>query len=185
MKIETIYLPDQVILIDKEAEIKEGNYYLFENILYQAKSSNENRDKCSKIIAANPAIGDLPLLPLPDDEVEKLADDWYCKEFDFESVRNTKDGLNILKRHRKNFIAGYKAAKQNSFTKEDIMVWYKYVKTHTCQEAFEYLEKKKQKPQFFPEMICDGKCAINDCHCKYIGTSIPKIVDGVMQGTWK
>lgn len=36
----------------------------------------------------------------------QAADDWYCKEYNFEEVRNTPDGKRILERKRKPFIAG-------------------------------------------------------------------------------
>ena len=33
------------------------------------------------------------------------------------------------------------------YTKEDIMIWYQHVKTHTCDESFEYLNKIKKEKQ--------------------------------------
>lgn len=50
------------------------------------------------------------------------------------------------------FIEGARIGKSlddKKFTKEDIMAWYKYVKTHTCEEAFEHLKKIKQQPKTF------------------------------------
>lgn len=54
-----------------------------------------------------------PIPPKVSDDLEKMADDWYCKEYDFDTVRNTNDGLTILKKNRKPFIAGFKAAQSN------------------------------------------------------------------------
>lgn len=96
-------------------------------------------------------------------DVEKLAEMYIRNGKDFKA-----EGLSEYQNGKMNgFADGYnQALKSNAnkkWTDEDMMTWYKYVKTHTCEEAFKHLQsltKEQSKGDIVIECeveICNGE----------------------------
>jgi hypothetical protein len=185
MNIETIYLENKVILVDKDAWLKEGDFFYSEfkgekrTLLYNHQIIPFPNDY--KILAANPPIADLPLLPLPDEEEAiKLFGNPQDILTNDEGVR---EGVTI------GFMLGYKAAKEGAFTKEDMISFGKYVQDVASSQTFhnktltavklllEIHLSRKPKPQFIPEM--------EEYDNENPSNIQPKIVDGKIVGKWE
>lgn len=206
MKTETIYLPDSIILVNTEAVIQElwegwaykhdvgGSTTIHKNgaetdnptmhgVFKHHYTTNPWYKDARKVIAANPKLGDLPLLPLPEDEALKFAD----------TIDKNIDEYSHGRWYGR--IEGFNTAKQNCFTKEDMAEFanfvvkeeYKGNKTYT-KDLLELYLAQKPKPQFIPEMETCTQCDENkvglNCICHYKELQ-PKIVDGKLCGTWK
>lgn len=202
MNHETIYLENSTILVDKEAEIKCNDYYFMwlkpsekkytVNICHDGLALNNLSSKevmrrnpftSYKILAANPKLGDLPLLPLPD-EAEKLAKEIKSFESDDRLYTAYQDGL------EDGFIKGYKAAKQDTFTKDDMIgfaEWsgknYKWTdnndEEYKSEELLQLYIDRNLKKQFVPEMM-----QVEDAFEKE-NSFKPKVINGIIQGTWE
>lgn len=138
---ELIYLNNNIIAIDREAEIKEGDYCYFyypvineQSIIIAERSIIQETicfkeeyyaiDCCSKIIASKLPLENLPLIPQSvfekhEEDVEKLAEKWVFETNGHKWSNNDNSaGDNYA-----SFIAGYQAAKskQKEFAREDII----------------------------------------------------------------
>lgn len=114
------------------AEIGDYFHNRLENRIEKAASGKINT---GKVVASNDPALELPMLPDVEEDINQLAEDNCALD----------TGINRTK-WIKGFVTGYKAASKKQYSKEDIMTWYKYVKTHTVKEAFTYLESLKPKP---------------------------------------
>ena len=202
MKFETKIIGNQYLLLDVEGEIKEGDWCCADNHAGKGfiQSLNKTPFKTklwSKILAATPRIGELPLLPpLPseDDEVERMAE--KCRE-EINRIAHccTNEENNVFDT---GYILGYKAAKADKmYSLEDMKKAIEkaqttaYVKTQlysdhstvkhnfTADEIIQSLSKPKVH-EFVPEME-----TINQDYRFDVGQiTRPKILNGVMQGQW-
>ena len=115
-----------------------------EEIIYSyVEGINENRRSVYEIIAG---IGALPSIDYNGFDLELGNIEGLASEYEKENGGAFSVGIKDA------FIEGARIGKSlddKKFTKEDIMAWYKYVKTHTCEEAFEHLKKIKQQPKTF------------------------------------
>lgn len=113
-----------------------------EEIIYSyVEGINENRRSVYEIIAG---IGALPSIDYNGFDLELGNIEGLASEYEKENGGAFSVGIKDA------FIEGARKEKSlndKKFTKEDIMAWYKYVKTHTCEEAFEHLKKIKQQPK--------------------------------------
>jgi hypothetical protein len=161
MNTQTIHLPDRIILIDTEAKIKEGDMIGRNTEPYFIKAQkgwNNDLDLQYRVIlAATPALGDLPLLPLPDDEVKSLALE-HIDTIMFQEPDLRMQAYN-------SYVLGYKAAKRNPHTKDELIaaidnafsagVGFSSLRTFKGDlETFkqDYFKALEQKQQFIPEM---------------------------------
>lgn len=129
------YTKDYLLLIDEEAEIKEGDYYFSKNNnIVTTCDSKEEAKECAvlrhndfKIIAHRPLTKeakelDLLLLPNPFEEINiedlsEKADDYACY------------GRPLGEKYlafKKGFIEGYKTAQSEQFSLEDLKKAYNY-----------------------------------------------------------
>lgn len=213
MKTQTIHLPDKIILIhtdntSPQAEITRG--WVYDKADHKAEfiaeitelgarlwdeTTYRSLNQYAKIIAANPALGDLPLLPMPDDEVEKLALE-HIDTIMFQEPDLRMQAYN-------SYVLGYKAAKHNSSTKDELIeaidnafaagVGFSSLRTFKVdlekfkQDYFKALDQK-QKPQFIPEMEEAQILTVKgnaDQFNEYKYTKQPKAVDGKLCGKWE
>lgn len=102
-------------------------------------------DECFKIIAQlNPELKDIPPFEIVKQEVddqEQLISEIIEKLGGFDKDRYRISEEYIIKRKNSKELN-----EDKRYSKEDIMTWYKHVKTHTCQEAFIHLEKSLSTP---------------------------------------
>lgn len=200
----TIHLDRQIILVDKNTETTyTGKVF---NTLHKTISDGVSGNFYDyKIIAANPSIADLPLLPLPDvkdDEVEKMANIESERSFNFPycdfqgkriGIDDEHTGQALRGAYCQGFEQAYKAAKENTFTKEDMIEFGEFMrKEKWAEQGNAWLAKvnkpkdflqlyldQKPKPQFIPEM---------ENNFSYTGLRTEqqlKIVDGKMVGKWE
>lgn len=135
------------------------------------------------VASNNPELNNLPKLPPVEEDVEKLA----LKHFPEYIGNNTDIQKQISKRI--GFTEGYKAASKKKYTEEDIMTFYKHVKTHTFQEAIDHLNKSLNP---LPKQVEVEMELGESCHCSNVGytlgdggcaernrcTVIPEEIDG-------
>lgn len=161
-QFKTIYLEDQVVLVDNspEAEILKGDYCVHPKQII-SKYSFSPPVNSSKIIAATPKLGDLPLLPLPDDEVDLSFPIWY-------SGMDKSKVQSAYKRFVKE--TGCKAATK-TFTKENMIGFAEWIKNNddwdlqpenfqlrgdnsgkSTEELLQIYIDQTTKPQFVPKM---------------------------------
>ncbi len=114
MKLLPIPLEQGIVLVDENAEIKEGELEMFNGKMRQYSGGRSDRGD-GKILCQTPELS-LPNIPYVElkvkDDVEKLA----LKECDKGLYRNTRDLL-IL---RRGFIIGYNS-NPNKFNEEDMI----------------------------------------------------------------
>jgi hypothetical protein len=176
MKTETIYLENQVILVSDEIA---GFTYNKPTWNSDRKIGMSENNRSRIIIAANPKLGDLPLLPMPDDEASLL----YANNYKNKGLKAFDDGADTGGATKRDLEAaaigiaiGYKAAKKNSSTKEDMIgfvewlrknlylptvyKWYLHsdtTKFYSEEELLKIYLDQKQKPQFIPEIeVCES-----------------------------
>lgn len=109
-KIEKIAVNGHYVWVDKDAEIKEGDYCLHNNIIKQAIGDTiPFANKCSeKIIAASP---ELELEGVPD-WVEFQATEYASKRIELDPVYS--NGLYY------GFLEGHRVARKELFTEDDV-----------------------------------------------------------------
>ena len=100
---DIIHLNGQSYMVDKEAEISDGDWYIHNNKVIQAYKSSEElrnimKNLCAKILASTDTSLGLPLLPAFEENIEELA-------------KKTLGYTPISLLDISNFKAGYKAAK--------------------------------------------------------------------------
>lgn len=100
------------------------------------------------IIASDDKSLNLPLLPPIEEDVQKISDEfgdfWARNNGSYDNLKDEEEKEDFEEEKGKysfGFFNGYKAAKAKQYTEEDIMKWYKYVKTHTVEEAFTHLKQ--------------------------------------------
>lgn len=195
MEHKVIHIPDKYLLVvdNKRATEFKGFYYVpnedrVANFIYPHNENLHKVFEAYKILAHLPINGSpelsgvdwLPELPEEDCTAEKLAKE-YCKHTQTELLASGQyDG----------FVEGYKAASQKRYTEEDILLWYKYVKTHTVEEAFAYLHSLSTPkiPIGFEFEMDTSRIPYGDDDWKTIETGIKTIPNeqgiSVAQGTW-
>lgn len=125
--MKTIQTKTHLLLVDETIKGRSGynyNYGLFkiDKLEYSYEKHSTEWNCCVKIIAASPKLGDLPefetLPPNTGDDVEKLADDYFNKNYPVEITR-ASDKKAILE----DYIAGYRQAKsETGFSLEDMVI---------------------------------------------------------------
>lgn len=207
MKTKLIDHPQYYLLVDEEAEIKEGDYvydtHFHKNIIWRVKNGDignpKNLDFCVKIIAHLPkgnapkleGVDLMPELPNDEEDVEQLAKDYYkyrCEiEEDNFKQRNKKDITS-------SFIAGYKAAKQSEKKYSEVIKllknicdWSSY-KEHPigkqAQQALDILQSLSTTTPIDFEVEMVDEIVDLGRH----GSTIvykPKVINGVLQGCWR
>lgn len=129
---DIIHLNNEMYMILIFDYLKKGDSYIAVDRTTVIKSCEKDGYAGLRIIATtNKSLG-LPLLPAIQENIQDLAH------------KHTKDLLLTSEGRTQRwwgFIFGYEAAKAKKYTEEDIMTFYKYVKTHTFQEAMNHLNK--------------------------------------------
>ena len=134
--------------VDDKEESNMGEWGYFEHDDRIAKSYIFGGKKI--ITTNNPAITDVPRLPEPDGQediktlAEKYAQD-QCKDV-IDGMRYDKS--DIIHLIREVFKDGYAAKGKGMYSEDDLMVFYKHVKTHTVEEAMNHMKALK-----FPKPI--------------------------------
>lgn len=118
-----------------QEKIKQGDYVLVDGSIFPVLNGefDETLDYPKILFSTNPKDTRFPYLVMPSKEQEALI---------FANTINPKQDEYSHGRWYGR-IEGFNA-NPAKYTKEDIMTWYKHVKTHTCQEAFEHLDKSLQ-----------------------------------------
>lgn len=156
MNLQIIKTYSYWLLADSEAEPKYGKYVLIGTALAIIGEAAPDLFSGEPIVLAHLPIGAAPLLegvpvlpelPKQEEDVELTLEDFYYNE---EQYRFYKSG-----KHR--VVNKLKAASQGKmYSREDILKWYKHVKTHTVEEAFAHLESlspvQEQEWVFEPEL---------------------------------
>ena len=184
-------ITDNYILITSDEEIKDGEWYvnIEKKYLYLSdfefgEKINPNQVKANKKIIAHLPLGKsnplykapfplLPPLPSGEDDVEKLADEWY----------KNASLLSNLQADYYLFIEGYNKAKEKyRFSEEDMVQAFAYGRTLEPFDSFEdFIQSLSQ-----PEMPIGFKCEMRDYITPFssILYTSPLISDGIMQGEW-
>jgi hypothetical protein len=202
--MKTIQTEKYLLLCDETAEIKEGNWFVAldeTNDIYKANTlwvniCKDQPQKCNKILASSPKLGDLPefetLPPNIEDDVEKLALNFAKTPISNHKEQDLNTEIWISGARQNGFIAGYKQAKfETMFSLDDIENTYQQgfddciAGKHLLQTYKDIITKPKQY-EFIPKMefIEDDDDYFND---EETGRSNqqPKIINNKIQGTWK
>lgn len=198
--MKTIQTSTHLLLVDETAELNgDLTYYLHlpTNTIHRlhsrmAGSKNlytgmnggicHGSFECAKIIAVSPKLGDLPefetLPPNTEDDIEKLAKDWYEK-----AKLNSSHMADPS-----SFKQGYKQAKSETmFSLEDMREAFR-ASFGTGKYGFEQFIQSLTKPkqyEFVPEMEELGEVFNGQKSTKMYSDKKPKIVNNKIQGKWK
>lgn len=138
-----IPVEDGYVMVDKERRPKIAEYqYCYEDYFPIVRDEDEEYEadvnNYGTVIAHTgiPSLKDsgLLLMELPDEDEEIIS-----KAIASHGLGDTERGAYF----EDGFVSGYKAA--GGYTEEDIRVFYKYVKTHTVEEAMNYMKQQKNK----------------------------------------
>lgn len=160
-----IKLSETRYIIVDDSEIKEGDYYYLKSVATKnmiLKSSEfKTSSNCKKITHSTQSLSDKPHYAAYDiitlQEVEELFNCNNTMELARESaIDNNYDVDNDTYKH--GFVEGFNAHKElmkdKLFTVEDVMKFYKHVKTHTVKEAMDLI---LQKTEWLVEFDKQGK----------------------------
>lgn len=154
LKTKLIQIEDYLLLINEEAEIKEGDIVyrdtgvVFkitnERISYYREVIPKTVHKIYKCLAYYPLTKeakelDLPLLPNPFEEVdiERLADKWFLiNNYNKEDLIHSHTIPNCIT-NKNLFIEGYKAAQSKQFSLDDMRKAIEMAREQDCSN-FEY-----------------------------------------------
>lgn len=200
---DIIHLPDNALVVDKEAKITLQDHIWDEQgqIILQINNSRgleiyneKGLDNWLKIIASTKKIEGIPLLEIPEEDVNHLAEKSECSLTSITMMG--RDQCNML---RNAFVRGYKAASKQ-YTEEDMYAMFQSGREFElskderdsligAEEALESLKPVPKQVELALTLIGASHCTVCkdyaslsciDKHHEGISPDrlVPKVVDG-------